>query len=49
MFKVTCLVDPRRTVGSPRMLGLRVDFEETEWPKCKMSEITWNNELFFNG
>jgi hypothetical protein len=22
MFKVTCLVDPRRTVGTPRKLGL---------------------------
>jgi hypothetical protein len=29
--------------------GVRVAFEETKGPKCKMSEITQNKKLFFTG
>jgi hypothetical protein len=29
--------------------GPRVDFPKVQRPLCKISEISWNNELFSNG
>jgi hypothetical protein len=43
------LENPRGLSAKSAKSGPRVDFPKVQGPLCKISKISWNNELFSNG
>jgi hypothetical protein len=43
------LENPRGLSAKSAKFGPRVDFPKVQGPLCKISEVSWNNELFPNG